>query len=61
MGKNYIKDYESLEVYSFIITMIYRDEYYTQKLKIKAFSEIITCKNRNGPLGTVKLFLNTIY
>ena len=50
-----IKDFEHLEVYSDIITMIYRDEYYNPETEDKGITEIITCKHRNGPLGTVKL------
>ena len=50
-----IRDFESLEVYSDIITMIYRDEYYNPESEDRGIAEIITCKHRNGPLGTVKL------
>ena len=50
-----IKDFEPLEVYSDIITMIYRDEYYNPKTEDRGIAEIITCKHRNGPVGTVKL------
>ena len=51
-----IRDFEPLEVYSDIITMIYRDEYYNPETEDRGITEIITCKHRNGPLGTVKLF-----
>jgi replicative DNA helicase len=50
-----INDFEPLEVYSDIITMIYRDEYYNPETEDRGIAEIITCKHRNGPLGTVKL------
>ena len=50
-----IRDFEPLEVYSDIITMIYRDEYYNPETEDRGIAEIITCKHRNGPLGTVKL------
>ena len=50
-----ISDFEPLEVYSDIITMIYRDEYYNPETEDRGIAEIITCKHRNGPLGTVKL------
>ena len=50
-----IRDFEPLEVYSDIITMIYRDEYYNPETEDRGITEIITCKHRNGPLGTVKL------
>ena len=50
-----IRDFEPLEVYSDIITMIYRDEYYNPETEDRGIAEMITCKHRNGPLGTVKL------
>ena len=50
-----ILDFASLEVYADIITLIYRDEYYNPKTEDRGITEIITCKHRNGPLGTVKL------
>ena len=50
-----IRDFEPLEVYSDIITMIYRDEYYNPETEDRGIAEIITCKHRSGPLGTVKL------
>ena len=50
-----IRDFEPLEVYSDIITMIYRDEYYNPETEDRGIAEIITCKHKNGPLGTVKL------
>ncbi len=50
-----IRDFEPLEVYSDIITMIYRDEYYNPETEDRGITEIITCKHRNGPVGTVKL------
>ena len=42
-------------MYSDIITMIYRDEYYNPETEDRGITEIITCKHRNGPVGTVKL------
>ena len=50
-----IRDFEPLEVYSDIITMIYRDEYYNPETEDRGITEVITCKHRNGPVGTVKL------
>ena len=44
-----IRDFEPLEVYSDIITMIYRDEYYNPKLKIEELLKLLLA-NRNGPL-----------
>ena len=53
--------FEPLEVYSDIITMIYRDEYYKPETEDRGIAEIITCKHRNGPLGTVKLLFEPQY
>ena len=50
-----IRDFEPLEVYSDIITMIYRDEYYNPETEDRGITEIIVTKHRNGPVGTVKL------
>jgi len=56
-----ISDFDPLEIYSDIITMIYRDEYYDPDTEDRGIAEIITCKHRNGPLGTVKLLFEPQY
>ncbi|WP_261664607.1 replicative DNA helicase [Deinococcus sp. Marseille-Q6407] len=38
-----------------IVMFIYRDEYYNQETDQQGIAEIIVGKNRNGPVGTVKL------
>ena len=50
-----IRESQSLESHADIVMMIYRDEYYDPDTADRGITEIITCKHRNGPLGTVKL------
>jgi replicative DNA helicase len=50
-----IRDTSALEGFADIITMIYRDEYYEPETEDRGITELITCKHRNGPVGTVKL------
>ena len=38
-----------------IIMFIYRDDYYNKESKEPGVSEIVIAKQRNGPVGTVKL------
>ena len=35
--------------------MVNRDEYYNPDTEDQGITELITCKHRNGPVGTVKL------
>ena len=34
---------------------LYRDDYYNKDTDIKGIAEIIIAKQRNGPIGTVKM------
>jgi len=52
-----LRETESLENHADLVTMIYRDEYYNPETVDRGITELITCKHRNGPLGTVKLLL----
>ena len=38
--------------------MIYRDEYYHPDTEDRGITELITCKQTNGPVGTVKILFN---
>ena len=50
-----IRETQSLESHADIVSMIYRDEYYNPETADRGIVELITCKHRNGPVGTVKL------
>ena len=50
-----LRETTALEGCADIITMIYRDEYYDPETEDRGITELITCKHRNGPIGTVKL------
>ena len=50
-----LRETTSLESHADIVVMIYRDEYYNPESDERGITELITCKHRNGPLGTVKL------
>ena len=56
-----IRNFDQLELYSDVVSLIYRDEYYNPETEDRGITEIITCKHRNGPLGTVKLLFEPQY
>ena len=54
-----LRETQSLENQADIVTMIYRDEYYNPETEDRGITELITCKQTNGPVGTVKLLFET--
>jgi len=50
-----LRETQSLETHADMVVMIYRDEYYNPETIDRGITELITCKHRNGPVGTVKL------
>ena len=44
-----------------MVVFLYRDEYYNEDSESKGIAEVIIGKQRNGPVGTLKLtFLNDL-
>ena len=50
-----IRESGSIENNADLVVMVYRDEYYNPETEDRGITELITCKHRNGPIGTVKL------
>ena len=50
-----LRETQALETHADLVVMLYRDEYYNAETEAKGIAELITCKHRNGPVGTVKL------
>ena len=48
-------EYDSLQQYPENIQLLYRDDYYNHDSPEAGISEVIIAKQRNGPIGTVKL------
>lgn len=38
-----------------VVMFLYRDDYYNKDTELKGIAEIIIAKQRNGPIGTVKM------
>ncbi len=56
-----LRETSALESHGDLIAMVYRDEYYDPETIDRGITELITCKHRNGPLGTVKLLFEPQY
>ena len=52
-----LRDSGSIEQDADLVIMLYRDSYYNPDTPDRGIAEIIICKHRNGPVGTVKLLL----
>ena len=50
-----LRETTSLESHADLVVMMYRDEYYNPETEDRGITELIICKHRNGPVGTVKL------
>ena len=50
-----LRDSEGFENHSDVVIMLYRDEYYQPETKDRGIAELIVTKQKNGPIGTVKL------
>jgi len=50
--------HNSIEQDADIVIMLYRDDYYNEKIIGNSVTEFIVAKHRNGPVGTARLFFN---
>ena len=50
-----LRDSGAIEQDADIVMFLYRDEYYNPDTEEKNIAEVIIAKQRNGPVGTIKL------
>ena len=50
-----LRDSGAIEQDADVITFLHREEYYNPDTEDKNIAEVIVAKQRNGPLGTIKL------
>ena len=57
-----LSETQGLESHADVVIMLYRDEYYNPETDVyPGITELIFSKNRNGPIGTVKLIFENEY
>ena len=56
-----LRESDQIENYADLIAFIYRDEYYNPETEERGITEIIVTKQKDGPVGTVKLLFEPQY